>query len=216
MGVVSSSINLNDGVSGVLMNMNRAMNLFTSGLTDAKKAIGANINTAMFDNAITASKNAVAQMALLERQAQETKAATEKAAAPKVFQWQNTGQTRIFQNTGMKRLEQETQGVTAKLNQLSSMQRKIKAQAAATDILPPQASTELERAQNRLSVLMHSMSSLKNQDMSILSTSQVNAMNSSFEQMRQKQFDLTRTMSSMQNNFKLGNVAGVTYSHHLR
>lgn len=66
--------------------------------------------------------------------------------------WSTQG-IEVFTNTGVERFQQEIQSATNMVNTLNQAQQRISAQAAAANIFPPNAVTDLNNMQNRIQAL---------------------------------------------------------------
>ncbi|MCI8811545.1 MAG: hypothetical protein HFF84_15930 [Oscillibacter sp.] len=68
----------------------------------------------------------------------------------------------VFTNSGVERFQQEVQSATDMMNALNQAQQQISAQAAATNIFPPDAVTDLSDLQNRIQALQNRMTQIAN------------------------------------------------------
>ena len=68
----------------------------------------------------------------------------------------------VFTNTGVERFQQEIQSATNMVNTLNQAQQRISAQAAATNIFPPNAVTDLNNMQNRIQALQTRITQIAN------------------------------------------------------
>lgn len=188
---VSSTISLNDGVTSVVNNMNSALQRLNGTLGIVSGSLSQSFNT----GALSAVNNHIQQ------------------AIQSTNRWNRISSTSVIQDTGAERLRRESASMTSMLNGITAVQERLKMQAGQTNILPPQAVADLGHAQKRLSSITEMIRNISNQDMSILDTNQVNIMNSALENMRQKERELIQSMSSMNENMKMGNVSGVNGRH---
>ena len=74
----------------------------------------------------------------------------------------NTQGIEVFTNTGVERFQQEIQSATNMVNTLNQAQQRISAQAAATNIFPPNAVTDLNNMQNRIQALQTRITQIAN------------------------------------------------------
>ena len=73
----------------------------------------------------------------------------------------------VFTNTGVERFQQEIQSATNMVNTLNQAQQRISAQAAATNIFPPNAVTDLNNMQNRIQALQTRITQIANNPINI-------------------------------------------------
>ena len=161
MASIQTTIRLNDQVSSVLNNIIASVNLAVAQMYDMQQAMSADIDTSSLEAAresINEATVALNNMNDAMNQAMpdipapsqppapsppETSSETtsRREPVPVPVQWQ-TDTLDVFTGSGIERFQQEVQSANDMLEQLNVTQSQIAQQAAATDVLSPEAVKE--------------------------------------------------------------------------
>lgn len=203
IGTISTDIRLNDGMSAVLRNMSSSIQMFTTGLKDTQHVMSSHIDMTMFNGATKAMQDAMSNMALMERQAQQTS---------KAMKWNNVGSFNIIQGSGVERMNQEinqlknmTNGATEYIKRLNTEFNK----SSTRSILPQGAINDISHAENRFNSLISTINRFSNQDLNILNDSQANHFNSMLESMRRNIANVRTSITDMTTNMQSGNLTAL-------
>ena len=159
-GGIQTGVELYDGFTAPLNNIINAINLTVSAFEDFQRISGNEIDTTSLDGARDAANRATMAVQAMSDAlsnvggggAPEVDAPPTPAPVEVPVIWR-TDNMPVFTNTGIDRFQQEIQSATNMVNTLNQAQQRISAQAAATNIFPPNAVTDLNNMQNRIQAL---------------------------------------------------------------
>jgi hypothetical protein len=174
MGTLQSGIELYDGFSPVLNGIINSINSTVSVFEDLQRVSSNEIDTSALERAEKAANDVMYALNALQgmQGLQIDGGGVTAQVAPPVetpvpqpieipVTW-NTQGIEVFTNTGVERFQQEIQSATNMVNTLNQAQQRISAQAAATNIFPPNAVTDLNNMQNRIQALQTRITQIAN------------------------------------------------------
>ncbi len=155
--MLQTGIQLQDNFTGVLYEVMGAVNLAITSMYDMQQAVSADIDMSSMEGARDAINQAT--MAVQEfNQAMDGAAArnpvAERTAEPAPAGWSSFEGLEVFHGTGMQRFEQEAAEVNRMMERMGESQSRLTQQANETEILPPQASYDIQNIENRMQGLM--------------------------------------------------------------
>ena len=219
MASIQTTIRLNDQVSSVLNNIIASVNLAVAQMYDMQQAMSADIDTSSLEAAresINEATVALNNMNDAMNQAMpdipapsqppapsppETSSETtsRREPVPVPVQWQ-TDTLDVFTGSGIERFQQEVQSANDMLEQLNVTQSQIAQQAAATDVLSPEAVKDLNTLGTRMDWIRNRIQMIENNPLNV-GTDQANAelerLRGQFDRMIQQQNDLNDAMDRM-------------------
>lgn len=143
MATIASQLRLNDGMSGVLLSINGALDRVIGSFERMQSVSGNTVDTAGLERA----RN---QLTGLRQQIESVRAAQAEQAAPS---WQSYGGLEVFGSAGLERSQQEIAAITAQLESVSGIQYRLTQAANEAEILSPEAQYDIEGIENRLYAL---------------------------------------------------------------
>lgn len=163
MGTLRSGVELYDGFTAPLNNIINALNLTVSAFADMQKISGNEIDTSSIEGARESINQATMAVQALEAEMealgnQQTTVPTPET--PKTPTWQSDN-FETFTSTGAERYTQEIANVNNMLNALNETQQKINEQAATIDILPANATSDLNTMQNRIQAIQQRIAQIE-------------------------------------------------------
>lgn len=219
MASIQTTIRLNDQVSSVLNNIIASVNLAVAQMYDMQQAMSADIDTSSLEAAresINEATVALNNMNDAMNQAMpdipapsqppapsppETSSETtsRREPVPVPVQWQ-TDTLDVFTGSGTERFQQEVQSANDMLEQLNVTQSQIAQQAAATDVLSPEAVKDLNTLGTRMDWIRNRIQMIENNPLNV-GTDQANAelerLRGQLDRMIQQQNDLNDAMDRM-------------------
>ena len=219
MASIQTTIRLNDQVSSVLNNIIASVNLAVAQMYDMQQAMSADIDTSSLEAAresINEATVALNNMNDAMNQAMpdipapsqppapsppETSSETtsRREPVPVPVQWQ-TDTLDVFTGSGIERFQQEVQSANDMLEQLNVTQSQIAQQAAATDVLSPEAVKNLNTLGTRMDWIRNRIQMIENNPLNV-GTDQANAelerLRGQLDRMIQQQNDLNDAMDRM-------------------
>ena len=204
MGSINTSINLHDGMTSVLHSMYAGVSHLVGGFRDMRNTINGGFNESAFNNFEQHMADAIAQMGIMEREAQRA-AGTAKQA----FDWKRTINFDVFGGGAEERFKSEVNGIAAQMERVISQQRYIENKALNMSLLPRSAVSDIGETSVRLRNLISSMEQLKNVDVDKLSNGQRNKFSTEYESMRQNITAMRQLQKDMGESIKSGDISGV-------
>ena len=219
MASIQTTIRLNDQVSSVLNNIIASVNLAVAQMYDMQQAMSADFDTSSLEAAresINEATVALNNMNDAMNQAMpdipapsqppapsppETSSETtsRREPVPVPVQWQ-TDTLDVFTGSGIERFQQEVQSANDMLEQLNVTQSQIAQQAAATDVLSPEAVKDLNTLGTRMDWIRNRIQMIENNPLNV-GTDQANAelerLRGQLDRMIQQQNDLNDAMDRM-------------------
>ena len=201
MSSIQTGIELNDQFSMVLNGIISTVNLAVSAMYDMQESMNAGIDTSGIEgareeiNQATAALNAMNEA--LNQQAAPDAAPPEPVELP--VQWE-TDSMDVFMGTGMERFEQEVQSANQMLHTLCATQSQIAAQAAGSDLFPPEMVADMGNMQNRLQAIQQQIQAIENNPLN-MGTDSANAeleeLRARLNQMVQEQEMMNQAVGNM-------------------
>lgn len=204
MGSINTSINLHDGMTGVLHSMYVGVSHLVGGFRDMRNTVNGGFNESAFNNFRQHMSDAIAQMGIMEREAQRA-----SQTAKQAFDWKRTINFDVFGGGAEERFKSEVNGIASQMERVISQQRYIDNKALNMRLLPRSAVSDIGETSVRLRNLISSMEQLKNVDADKLSNGQRNRFSAEYESMRQNIVAMRQLQKDMGESIKSGDVSGV-------
>ncbi|MCI8806166.1 MAG: tape measure protein [Clostridiales bacterium] len=204
MGSINTSINLHDGMTGVLHSMYIGVSHLVGGFRDMRNTVNGGFNESAFNNFRQHMSDAIAQMGIMEREAQRA-----SQTAKQAFDWKRTINFDVFGGGAEERFKSEVNGIASQMERVISQQRYIDNKALNMRLLPRSAVSDIGETSVRLRNLISSMEQLKNIDADKLSNGQRNRFSAEYESMRQNIVAMRQLQKDMDESIKSGDVSGV-------
>ena len=150
MSALSTSIQLNDRMSPVLVSITSAMNMMLSSFSAAQTASETAINTAQWEAAVQQVQSASAAVAQYQEELERVQNKPVSVPEPT---WAQTSEPKVFTNTGEDRFAAECQSANQMAQQLYQTQQAISQQASKMKVVPPGMLNDMVSIQNRIQSL---------------------------------------------------------------
>ena len=161
MASIRTTIELYDSVTVPMMNIIHAVNMGVSAMENMQGVMNEPINSSISDD-ITEQMNQAVQ-AIEEARAALSEPVTHENTS---ITWSSPTMP-TFTNTGIERFEQEVQSANSMLEQLSSTQTAIAAQAARTSVFPASAVVDMNSMQSRLQAIQQRIQQIESNPMNM-------------------------------------------------
>ena len=193
MGAIQTSISLADNISAVLNNITNAMNMTLCAFQDVQDTSSRDINVDSFG----AIRDQINAATIGIRQFEDELSSIQPKAVEVTPVWDIESRIAIFQNTGLDRLNLEMGSLNDITNEILQSQQRIGEQALNMELLPPNASGDINATNQRIAELGQMLSGLQDVDASLLDSDSVNRMNSEMENMRSNMNSIVNIQESM-------------------
>lgn len=157
MSALSTSIQLNDRMSPVLVSITSAMNMMLSSFSAAQTASETAINTAQWEAAVQQVQSASAAVAQYQEELERVQNKPVSVPEPT---WAQTSEPKVFTNTGEDRFAAECQSANQMAQQLYQTQQAISQQASKMKVVPPGMLNDMVSIQNRIQSLSNQVRQL--------------------------------------------------------
>lgn len=203
MATIRTAIELQDNFTGVLYQVINSVNMGLSAMEDLHQTMNSPVDTASIEAARDSINQATVAVQELDAAMQGVDSPTIQTPTPPVSapvnipmpqsaQWQSYEGLEVFNNTGIERFEQEVASVNSMLQEMNNSQSRITQAANETDVLSPQAQSDVEMVENRINALQQSIQQVEENPLNIGSDSA----NASLEQLRAR---ISQTLSLQEN-----------------
>ena len=167
MSALSTSIQLNDRMSPVLVSITSAMNMMLSSFSAAQTASETAINTAQWEAAVQQVQSASAAVAQYQEELERVQNKPVSVPEPT---WAQTSEPKVFTNTGEDRFAAECQSANQMAQQLYQTQQAISQQASKMKVVPPGMLNDMVSIQNRIQSLSNQVRQLNDIPVNLLET----------------------------------------------
>lgn len=194
MASIRTAIELYDSFTAPMMNIIHAVSMGVSAMENMQGVMNEPINSSIGDD-ITEQMNQAVQ-AIEEARAALSEPVTHENTS---ITWSSPTMP-TFTNTGIERFEQEVQSANSMLEQLSSTQTAIAAQAARTSVFPANMVNDMNSMQSRLQAIQQRIQQIESNPMNLgtdTANSELEQLRSQLNQAVQDQEDLNRAMERM-------------------
>lgn len=166
MGSIRSSIELQDNFTNVLMNVVSAVRMSASTMEQMQSAMNGSIDT----SAIQGIRDQINQATIAT---QQLVAAMRNMSAPQIQQtstpnWVNQSTIQVSTNTGIQRLTDEMSSLNQMSGEVFRGQQRIDNQALNMNILPRNASWDINDISQRVTALSQHLQNLQGYDVNLL------------------------------------------------
>ena len=159
MSALSTSIQLNDRMSPVLVSITSAMNMMLSSFSAAQTASETAINTAQWEAAVQQVQSASAAVAQYQEELERVQNKPVSVPEPT---WVPASEPKVFTNTGADRFASEYQSANKMAQQLYQTQQAISSQARKMSVTPPGMLNDMAALQNRIQAVSMRVQELNN------------------------------------------------------
>ena len=194
MAGISTTINLNDGMTSVLNSMYKGMTHLIGGFRDMQETVNKGFNENAFNNFKQNMADAITQSA---------------QTVQKAFAWQKQNSFKIFDGDTNTRLQNEINSLSRGMDSVLAAQNQIRRQSVKTEFLTPNAASDIISADKRIKNLISSMSQLKNIDINFLNSNQKNQLNSEYENMRRNVMAIRQLQNNVITSSSKGDLSGL-------
>lgn len=194
MASIRTAIELYDSFTAPMMNIIHAVSMGVSAMENMQGVMNEPINSSIGDD-ITEQMNQAVQ-AIEEARAALSEPVTHENTS---ITWSSPTMP-TFTNTGIERFEQEVQSANSMLEQLSSTQTAIAAQAARTSVFPANMVNDMNSMQSRLQAIQQRIQQIESNPMNMgtdTANAELEQLRSQLNQAVQNQEDLNRAMERM-------------------
>lgn len=195
MATIQTSIAMNDNLSACLYNIVNALNQTVTAFQDVQGVASNDMDAGAFNGIKEGIYAASAAAQTFQNQLDSIKP---KAVA---IEWESPQNIEIFGGKEVERYKQEIQSTNTMLERLQQAQQQIGQQAAAINILPPAAASDLDSMNTRIQALHSQMVKMQSARLQVVGVERANA---EMESMRQRlnqallsQNNLNRALNKM-------------------
>jgi hypothetical protein len=204
MSTIRTSIILADNISSTLLNITNAMNS-TLNIFEEVQAAGA---TGFDFNGLDTTRERINAATQSVRQFEEQLQSIPTNVPVQIDPvWNIQSKVEIFQNTGVERFNSEMNSLNDLTQMVLKSQRQIGEQALNMDILPPNASWDINATQERIEALNQKLAALQAVDIDLLDDAAVERMNSEFEIMRSSMNSIVNIQDQMNTALESGDIS---------
>ena len=208
MGAISTTINLNDGLTSVVRSMYSSMNMLVSSLSDVDV-----ISQSCSETIIQGMARAVAELGALESQL--TGAGQMAENVKQSFNWQDISTPQVFTGSGLERAEQEMTALQFSASKVIQEQNRITETAMGMSILPRNAKFEIENLNTRIGSIANTITRLeqeKNQ-LSELDTSGIDKYNTQIENLRNQMYKAEMAQNAINEAMQSGDLSRLSAAY---
>lgn len=148
MGSISTSINLNDGLTSVVHEMYKSLNYLTEAFESTSKMMDSAFDNSALEEAKGSMARAVASAGMLENALREAGGVAE--TVKKSFEWQSIAMPQTFDTTGIERAKQEFSALESSAKRVMETQDKLAQSISGMKMLPPNALQEINSVNSRI------------------------------------------------------------------
>lgn len=209
MGKISTTIELQDGMTSPLNNMVNSLNHVISAFESLQNVNGIDVDTSSIQaarNEIEAANSALQALGLrnesievpIEPQTPEPLIDDpEPVQVPVVW---NSNDFDVFTTTGVERYEQEVQSLNTYLQKLYGTQQRISQQAQNTDLFPENMVSDLNQLQGKIEAIRAKVQQIEDNPLNMGTddaSNQLEQLRSQLHQMIQEQNDLNAAVENL-------------------
>lgn len=207
---LQTQIELRDNFSAILNGIVSSISLAVDSMYDMQAAMNADVNM----SSVEAAKEQIDQAtAAVQRMNQELASLGTTPARAPVVSWNTQSNMQIFDSSGVQRMNQEMGALNSVAEEVFGTQRRIDEQALSMEILPPQASGDINNTSQRVAELQNRLNNLQNQDVSMLNDDSAAMVNQQYESIRSSMNQIVNLQSQMNQAIDEGNVSQLNESY---
>lgn len=209
---LQTGIELQDNFSRVFYGIVNSVNLAVSAMFDMQQAMNANIDTTSLQSAQSEINQATAAVNQLNS-ALANMGTPHMPENPTEPQWTNQSNIQVFDNTGTQRLINEMFSLKDISEDVFRSQQRIDEQALGMEILPSNASWDINATRQRLTELSTQLRNLRGQDISLLGDDGAEQMNGQYEAIRTNMNNIVNLQAQLDQALQEGDVSGLNQGY---
>lgn len=211
MGSIRSSIELQDNFTNVLMNVISAVRMSVSTMEQMQSAMNGSIDT----SAIQGIRDQINQATIAT---QQLDAAMQNMSAPQMQQtstpnWVNQSTIQVSTNTGIQRLTDEMSSLNQMSEEVFRGQQRIDNQALNMNILPRNASWDINDISQRVTALSQHLQNLQGYDVNLLGNDGAEQISRQYETIRTNMNGIINLQAQLDQAIQEGDVSGLNQGY---
>ncbi len=211
MGSIRSSIELQDNFTNVLMNVISAVRMSASTMEQMQSAMNGSIDT----SAIQGIRDQINQATIAT---QQLVAAMRNMSAPQIQQtstpnWVNQSTIQVSTNTGIQRLTDEMSSLNQMSGEVFRGQQQIDNQALNMNILPRNASWDINDISQRVTALSQHLQNLQGYDVNLLGNDGAEQISRQYETIRTNMNGIINLQAQLDQAIQEGDVSGLNQGY---
>lgn len=211
MGSIRSSIELQDNFTNVLMNVVSAVRMSVSTMEQMQSAMNGSIDT----SAIQGIRDQINQATIAT---QQLVAAMRNMSAPQIQQtstpnWVNQSTIQVSTNTGIQRLTDEMSSLNQMSGEVFRGQQRIDNQALNMNILPRNASWDINDISQRVTALSQHLQNLQGYDVNLLGNDGAEQISRQYETIRTNMNGIINLQAQLDRAIQEGDVSGLNQGY---
>ncbi len=209
---LQTGIELQDNFSRIFYGIVNSVNLAVSAMFDMQQAMNSNIDTTSLQSA----QNEINQATAAVNQFNSALANMGTPHIPKTPtepQWTNQSNIQVFNNAGTQRLINEMFSLKDISEDVFRSQQRIDEQALGMEILPPNASWDINATSQRITELSTQLRNLRGQDISLLGEAGAEQMNGQYEAIRTNMNNIVNLQAQLDQALQEGDVSGLNQGY---
>lgn len=169
---LETAINLQDNLTGVLYNIINSINLSISAMGELNQSMGCPMDMSAFDSAVTSIDAATAALREMDMAAQTVSNQNIAVQTPQV-DWESYSGIEVFNTSGIKRYQQELDGVNQMMDKLRARQAQMMIEASSNNIFSPQALSDVSNLEERIRQIAQRVQSIQERPLDVISTQEL-------------------------------------------
>lgn len=211
MGSIRSSIELQDNFTNVLMNVISAVRMSVSTMEQMQSAMNGSIDT----SAIQGIRDQINQATIAT---QQLDAAMQNMSAPQMQRtstpnWVNQSTIQVSTNTGIQRLTDEMSSLNQMSEEVFRGQQRIDNQALNMNILPRNASWDINDISQRVTALSQHLQNLQGYDVNLLGNDGAEQISRQYETIRTNMNGIINLQAQLDQAIQEGDVSGLNQGY---
>ncbi len=211
MGSIRSSIELQDNFTNVLMNVISAVRMSVSTMEQMQSAMNGSIDT----SAIQGIRDQINQATIATQQLDAT---MQNMSAPQMQQtstpnWVNQSTIQVSANTGIQRLTDEMSSLNQMSEEVFRGQQRIDNQALNMNILPRNASWDINDISQRVTALSQHLQNLQGYDANLLGNDGAEQISRQYETIRTNMNSIINLQAQLDQAIQEGDVSGLNQGY---
>lgn len=210
MASIMTGIQLADNFTVPFMRVINAVNLAVSSMEGMSQVMDSGIDTSSIEGAREQLNQATIAAQELRR-AMESMDRTPRGnqPVPQTPAWTNQSNIQVFNDTGIQRLTNEMDSLASLSDEVFRSQQRIDSQALDMDILPQNASWDINAVSQRINGLYQQLGNLQGQDISLIGNDNAEQASSQFERIREDMNSIINLQARIEQAAGEGNVTGL-------
>ena len=164
-------------------------------------------------SAVNSMKDSINSATTATQQFQNELNSIQPKTVPITPVWDIKSSIDIFQNTGLDRMNLEMGSLNNMLSDVLTSQQRIGQQALNMDLLPPNASWDINATNQRIAELGQKIADIQNIDISTMSDASIVKMNSEYESMRASMNSIINLQENMNTAIQQGDLSSLNASY---